>query len=153
MGLNSDRASSFESWPLEKKSHKRRINHTFLQCAETYRAPVSGRKPWISTQQRSFERRHNAKLAEGTRVEKKSGCGISDKSKGIWKVCIFEPTEGAVFGGDTNKQAHAHPATAQMSSALLLMSLFFFLLLHREKQTHNRSGRLCIEAPTHGGVC
>lgn len=36
-------------------SHTQRINHTLLLCAETFRAPVSGYKPWICTQQKSSE--------------------------------------------------------------------------------------------------
>lgn len=53
-------------------SHTRRINHT-LPCAETFRAPVSGGKPWISEQQRSFKRQHKPELAERMLAEKSAG--------------------------------------------------------------------------------
>lgn len=87
-------------------SHTRRINHTFLPCAETFRAPVSGGKPWISKQQRSFKRQHKPELAERMLAEKALGCGTSDERKVERKVCIFEPTEADAFGGNTNTNTH-----------------------------------------------
>lgn len=87
-------------------SHTWRINHTFLPCAETFRAPVLGRKPWISKQQRSFKRPHKHELAERMLAEKASGCGTSDERKVERKVCIFEPTEADVFGTNTNTNTH-----------------------------------------------
>lgn len=107
-------------------SHTRRINRNFLPCAETFRAPVSGRKPWISTQQRSPERQHKPELAEKAEAEKAPGCGTSDEKKVERKVCIFEPTEADIFGGNANRLTHRHasPATAQTRSEPLLMSYF-----------------------------